>query len=128
MMNSVAITIAKNQQAATVPSLLYSNPSTSVCYSPTMNGSDWTPFPFEILTASCAYKCTGGLSVSVTGEPAIFTQIVSGSEPIFSVVKLDVLVTDPGTVTGMVVEHWLLVVVSVMAVMTFATGSMVYAS
>lgn len=68
------------------------------------------------------------VSVNVTGAPAIWTQMVRGSEPSFSVVKPWVLVTVPGTVTGILTEQVLPFVVSVTAVMVFAVGSVVYDS
>jgi hypothetical protein len=55
--------------------------------------------------------------VKVTALPDIRTQIVSGSVPTCSVVKPWVLVTLPGTVTGIGVPQVLPVVVRVMAVM-----------
>jgi hypothetical protein len=60
--------------------------------------------------------------VNVTALPLIFVQIVKGSEPIFSVVKPCVLVTLPGTVTGIGCGHVLPLVVTVTAVMVFALG------
>lgn len=59
-------------------------------------------------------------NVKVTGDPLIFTQIVNGSLPSFSVVKPFALETDPGTVTGMVAEHVLLLVVIVTPVIFLA--------
>jgi hypothetical protein len=55
--------------------------------------------------------------VKVTALPDILTHIVSGSVPTCSVVKPWVLVTLPGTVTGIRVPQVLPVVVRVMAVM-----------
>ena len=62
------------------------------------------------------------LRVNETGDPDIWTQMVRGSEPTFSVVKPWVLVTVPGTVTGILTEQVLPVVVRVTAVMVFAVG------
>lgn len=61
--------------------------------------------------------------MKVTGDPDMVTQIVRGSEPIFSVVKPAVLVTEPGTVTGILAMHVLPVVVRVTPVIVFAVGS-----
>jgi hypothetical protein len=78
--------------------------------------------------------------VKVTGEPDIATQMVRGSahgvsttnssnergylpEPIFSVVNPCVLMTEPGTVTGIVVLQVLPIVVSVTAVIVRSFGS-----
>ena len=60
--------------------------------------------------------------MKVTGDPLILTQMVRGSLPIFSVVNPWVLVTEPGTVTGMVVEQMFPLVVSVTPVMVLAVG------
>lgn len=68
------------------------------------------------------YIATGVDKVKVTGDPDIVTQIVSGSLPICSVVKPCVLVTVPGTVTGMVVPQTLPLVVRVTPVIVFADG------
>ena len=68
------------------------------------------------------YIDTGVDSVKVTGDPDILTQIVRGSLPIFSVVKPWVLVTDPGTVTGIVAEQVLPLVLKVTPVIVFAVG------
>jgi hypothetical protein len=51
--------------------------------------------------------------------------MVRGSEPIFSVVKPCVLVTEPGTVTGIVVPQVLPFAVRVTAVIVLAVGFVV---
>lgn len=66
---------------------------------------------------SNAYRETAVESVKVTGLPDIVTQIVSGSLPICSVVKPWVLVTLPGTVSGITTLQVLPIVVRVTAVM-----------
>jgi hypothetical protein len=63
------------------------------------------------------HTARGVLRVKVTGLPAMLTQMVRGSFPIFSVLKPCVFVTEPGTVTGMVVLHVLPVVETLMPVM-----------
>ncbi len=63
--------------------------------------------------------------MKVTGDPAISTQIVRGSEPSCSVVNPWVLVTVPGTVTGIVTEHTFPFVVRVTPVIVPAVGLVV---
>jgi hypothetical protein len=55
--------------------------------------------------------------VNDTGDPDIFTQIVNGSDPIFSVTNPLVFVTVPGTVTGIEVPQVLPLAVTVTPVM-----------
>lgn len=78
------------------------------------------PVLFSLMVHSVPYKVTGVERVKVTGVPVILTQIVKGSLPICSVVKPAVLVTDPGTVTGMVVGQVLPLVEMLMPVMVAA--------
>lgn len=66
--------------------------------------------------------------MKVTGDPFIVTQIVRGSVPICSVVKPCVLVTLPGTVTGMVVPQTLPFVVNVTPVIVPLEGLVVRVS
>lgn len=89
-------------------------------------------------TSEDFHRAIGLVSVNVTGEPAIFTQtvlhinmsfnrknkclLVKGSEPSCSVVKPFVLMTLPGTVTGIVVVHVFWVVVRVTPVIVCAVG------
>lgn len=71
------------------------------------------------------YRFTGVERVKVTALPLRVAQIVSGSDPIFSVVKPWVLVTEPGTVTGMGFGHVLPLALTVTAVIVPAVGLIV---
>lgn len=66
--------------------------------------------------------------MNVTALPLIVVQIVSGSEPTFSVVKPWLLVTVPGTVTGIGFAQVLPVVLTETPVMACAVGSTKYVS